>query len=155
MEKRNARRQRFDETFKILLVIATITMTFSLNFYRDVLSISFFLEFFSSFVFSVILWSAYNMIGGFYEYLCKLGAWHLLTFAMVTSFERLILGKLQIPPLLGLINLFVITFPTFRIKRWLEEVEAVPDDEYTISKQFKLLISFWTAIQMVYMVLTW
>ena len=57
-------KRRFDETLKVLLIITTTTMSFSIGLYKEVLGLNFFIEFFISFVFSVILWCFFNLIGG-------------------------------------------------------------------------------------------
>lgn len=144
MNKLNERK-RFDETLKILLIITTTTMSFSIGLYKEALGLNFFIEFFITFVFSVIFWCFFNLVGGFYEYLGKLYAWHFLIFNMVVSFARLLLGSLKIPIWMGTLCFVVIMVPTILMKNWLEKAKAIPSGKYNLpSRNFLYIIGIFT-----------
>ena len=142
--------QRFDETLKILLIITTTTMSFSIGLYKEVLDRNFFIEFFISFVFSVIFWCFFNLIGGSLEYLGKLYAWHFLIFNMVISFARLLLGSLKIPIWMSIPCFVIIMVPTIFVKNWLEKAKAIPSREYNLpSKNFLYIIGIFTILLLI------
>jgi len=146
MKEFGDRKRRFDETFRTLLVIVTITTTFSFNLYRNALSNAFFVDTFMFFIASIIIWGFFNLVGGTYEYAWKLIAWHFLIFDIIISFTRMVLGQLLISPVLGLLILAGILFPTFWVKGWLQEVEAIPAGT-TISRSILLVLGVWTVYQ--------
>ena len=153
MEELNGRKRRFDETFRTLLVIVTITTTFSFNLYKDALSNTFFFDTFVFFIASIIIWAVANLVGGSNEYLLKLVAWHFLIFDITVSFIRLILGQLFIPKLWSLVILVAILFPTFWIKEWLQEVEVIPV-ETTLSRSILPVLCIWTVYQILWISMT-
>ena len=147
MEKVNDRKRRFDETFRTLLIIVTLTTTLSFNLYRDSLGDAFFLDTFLFFIVSVIIWGFSNLADGTYEYVLKLLAWHFLIFDMVVSFIRMTTGQMLISPVLGYIVLFVILLPTYLIWKWFKKVQAIPTETF-LSRKIFLILGIWTAIQM-------
>ncbi len=146
-------KRRFDDTFKILLIISSVTMSYSIVFYKETLGIDFFIEFVSSYILALLMWAFSNLIDGEEEYLFKLGAWHLITFTLITSFVRLISGIIKINLLLGILCLATTAIQTTLIKIWLEKNGAIPSSEYNLlSRHFTLIIGFWTAFQITNMI---
>ena len=146
-------KRRFDDTFKILLTIASVTISYSMGFYKETLGINFFIEFVSSFLLALLIWAFSNLVDGEEEYLFKLGAWHLITFTLITSFVRLISGTIKINLLLGILCLAIITIQTTLIKIWLENNGAIPSSEYNLlSRRFTLINGFWTVFQITNMI---
>ena len=146
MEEFNDKKRRFDESFKTILLVVTVTISLTLGLFRNALGIKFFLDTFFPFVFSLFIWVASNICDGPFEYLIKLIAWHILIYDIVVSFARISLGQLTLPPSLGCIIIFATLIPTFLIKVWLQEAEVIPP-EAPFTRYFLIIIGTWTVYQ--------
>jgi len=103
MSKVRTRIERFDEAFKMLLIIMTITFSGSIAFYREIMEPRFFSYSAGIFVITVVLWTASTLCGGKGEYLGKIVAWYFLMDTFVTILARLHFTVFLLPP-------FVVTF---------------------------------------------
>lgn len=116
------RTRRFDDTFKILLTIYTVSFSASLALFRDLMGSEFFFLTIAILVITIGLWAIFNLGGGNYEYVGKIIAWYFLMIAFGLFFLRLYYLVIVIPPIVE-IFLFLLCFGlTVAIKNYLKEV---------------------------------
>lgn len=143
------RKKRFDETFKTLLIIVTITLSVTLSLYKDILGVTFFIDAFLNFIVSVFVWAIANIADGQNEYVIKLIGWHLLIYVLAVSFARILLGLSLIPqiPRFPIIMMRFMVFAlillsTYLIKGWLQQADAIPS-ETIFSRSVLWILGMW------------
>jgi hypothetical protein len=99
MSEKKTRTERFDESFKVLLIIMTVTFSGSLAFYKDVMQPRFFSDLIISFVFTIVIWIVSTLRSGESEYAWKTVAWWFLMSSFGTTFVRLYFAIFLLPPL--------------------------------------------------------
>jgi len=99
MSEKKTRAERFDEAFKMLLIIMTVTFSGSLAFYKDVMQPRFFSDLATSFVFTIVIWIVSSLRSGESEYAWKTVAWWFLMVSFGITFVRLCFVIFLLPPL--------------------------------------------------------
>ena len=109
--------ERFDEAFKILLVVVTISLSSYIAFCEDITEPKFFSYSLVPLVGTIVLWAYATLRGEEIEYNLKIMAWYLLMFAYIIVLTKLTFGLFLLPPLVtSMINLasLAVTFPILR-----------------------------------------
>jgi len=148
--------RRFDETYRTLLVIVSVVLSFSYSFHVTALGIMFFIDVIILFSVSIVLWSlAHLFSSGFLEleYKWKLYGWYILTFDISALFVKLILIALPtgvmreiVSFIVGLIILILTLFVTIKIGEKFEDCGVFEDWAFTKRKLYYLIIVFLFAV---------
>ena len=112
--------ERFDEAFKTLLIVMTITFSGSIAFYKEIMEPRFFSYSVGIFAATIVLWTFSTLYGRKHEYLLKAGTWYLLMVTFGVLFARLHYTMFLLPPLVvslvALVGL-VLTLPILQYLR--------------------------------------
>jgi len=130
MPQVKTRTERFDEAFKMLLIIATITFSGALAFYKEIIELRFFSYSIGVFVIAIIIWLFSTLYGEKYEYLLKTGAWWLLMFAFGTVFARLYFTVFLLPPLVVSLVVLLSLVLTLPMLTYLKETIGAKECKY-------------------------
>ena len=128
-EKRIKKRdERFDETYRMLLIIESILISSSFAFFKEVMPWEFFNFTILSYIFAVLLWCFPHLYGTNSEYLFKTIGWYFTVQTIFVTFARLSLLIYALPQIYTITVLllsFVFSFPMiFYLKQYIEKEDA-------------------------------
>lgn len=118
------RPERFDEAFKLLLVVMTITFSGSIAFYKEILESKFFSGLAMMFVFTIAVWTFSTLRGGEFEYASKAIAWFFLMVTYGVALARFYLVTFLLPPLTVSVIFLASLALTLPILEYLKNVIA-------------------------------
>lgn len=114
------RKERLDDTFKVLLVIFTLLLSTVTSIYRETSTVwTIFL--FVFYIFTICSWSVAHLSGGEFEYLVKFLSWYFLLGGISEAIFMLYLGTLALHGYPYIANwvisviLFVLVFRYIRL----------------------------------------
>lgn len=128
MSKEKPRTERFDEAFKMLLIIMTMAFSVSIAFYKEIMEFKFFSLTGEAFIMTIILWSFSTLYDGEHEYGIKIGAWYLLMLTYLILFARLHYAVPLLPPFVASLIILVTLALTLPMLEYLKE--AVTEEDY-------------------------
>jgi hypothetical protein len=121
------RTERFDDAFKLLLVIMTLSLSMGIGFYKEILEFRAFSYTIGFFVFTIVLWVFAHLRGGKDEYTLKIVAWWAMMVGFGTLFARLNFITFLLPPmivsLIALLGLFLTLLMVYYLKENLGQTE--------------------------------
>lgn len=135
----NDRLQRFDVVFRTILVLASITLSATFAFYRDVLPWYAFLYSIGFFSGAIVFWSYSTMRGGSGEYVLKVVAWWTLMSAFTLLVARLILSSFILPPFVTTISICLSCLFTCPIASYFRNL-MLPSEIRALKKALILAI---------------
>lgn len=103
------RLRRFDDVFRTLLVIASILISGTLAFFKDLVPSYYFLSMMIVFVLSICSWTIGTLKGTVDEYIFKLFSWWSLMLAFSISLARFAFYSNPSPPKFVLTGSVVVT----------------------------------------------
>lgn len=112
--------RRFDVVFRTILVVATITISAALAFYKEILPSYAFLYSIVFFAAAISIWAYSTFRGGTGECVLKIVAWWTLMSAFTLQIARLAFSSFYLPPLVTTVAVSValmLTWPLFRYFR--------------------------------------
>jgi len=125
MDKLRERSERFDDVYKMLLLVESILLSSSFAFFKEVMPWEFFNFTIFSYVFSIILWCVPHLYGTTVEYTLKILGWYFTVQIIIVTFVRLSLLVYVLPQIytiFALILSFLFSFPMiFYLKQYIQK----------------------------------
>jgi hypothetical protein len=110
----NERSKRFDDVYKMLLLIESVLISSSFAFFKDVMPWEFFNFTILSYIFSIILWCIPHLYATSSEYVFKIIGWYFTVQITLVTFARLCLLVYVLPQIytISVLTLsFCFSFP--------------------------------------------
>jgi len=145
MSKTKTRVERFDEAFRTLLIILTISFSGSLAFYKEVMEPRFFSYSAGAFVTAIVIWTVATLLGGYYEYFLKISGWWFLMAAFGVLFARMYFTMFLLPPLVVSVIVLASLVLTLPILSYLKE--AIGEELYKYS------LKIWSMVTLLFIIL--
>jgi hypothetical protein len=101
MAEEKSRTERFDDAFKLLLVIMTVSLSMGIGFFKETLEFRAFSYTVGLFVLTIALWIVGHLHGGKDEYGLKIAAWWSMMLSFAILFARLSFTVFLLPPLVA------------------------------------------------------
>ena len=122
MSKTKTRVERFDEAFKMLLIVMTLTLSANIGLYKEIMEPKSFSYTIWIFAITIVIWAYSTLSGGKDEYVLKALAWYFLMLAFGVFFARLRFTVFLLPPLVVSLIVLVGLALTLPILWYLKEI---------------------------------
>lgn len=141
MSKAKTRTERFDEAFKMLLIVITVIFAFSRTFFEETMELKFFSYSVGVLFFVIVVWTFSTLYGGKPEYFGKIVAWYFLMLTFGITVSRLYFTVFILPPLAVSVITIVCLGLTLPALEYLKN--TFNEDEY---KFLRKAFSFMTLV---------
>jgi len=149
MAKKKNRAERFDDAFKMLLIVMSITYSASIAFFREVMEPKFFSYSGGFFVLTIVLWTFATLYDGDVGCILKILAWYFLMMGYGTIYARLQYNVFLLPALVISIITLVALALTLPIIMYLKK--NIPEKDYRLlMKGFPLITLLFIILDVLY-----